>query len=420
MIASPLRRIIVQNTLAQVLAKAIGAAATFGITVVIAQRFGPSGYGDFIKITTYVAFFYLLVDFGINAVFLQKDSPFGVLLGLRLIFSVILAGVAMGLLFLLPQGTSQGYTPFVRMGIILFIPSIFFQSLTTTANALFQKHLRYDRATIGVAAGSLVALLSVWFLAAGTVQDKGIVFSVVALLAGSAVTAVVSLLLGQPFRIGDHISFDKQKLWSLFQASIPLGVTLVFNLVYFRIDSVFLTLTRETNEVGFYGLAYKIFELPLVFPTFFMNAVYPIMLRGMKGNDPHGYMRRMLFRAFVLLCASSLFLLLVFWMAAPLLVFIRSEFVMSIPAVRVLSLGLPFFFLSSLTMWGLIALRKQVLLAALYGGIMVLTIFLDALLIPPYGYMAAAWITVASEGIILLASGLFLVHALWFDRKDKK
>ena len=58
------------------------------------------------------------------------------------------------------------------------------------------------------------------------------------------------------------------RLRSLFIASFPLGLTLLFNVVYFHIDSIILTFTRTSAEVGIYGLAYKIFELPLVLPTF--------------------------------------------------------------------------------------------------------------------------------------------------------
>ncbi|KKU85598.1 MAG: Polysaccharide biosynthesis protein [Candidatus Gottesmanbacteria bacterium GW2011_GWA2_47_9] len=97
---------------------------------------------------------------------------------------------------------------------------------------------------------------------------------------------------------------------------------------------------------------------------------------------------------------------------------IKSDFSASIPALRVLSLGLPFFFLTSLTMWTLIALKKQWALAGIYGLSMVINIALNLWLIPVYGYMAAAWITVLSEGVVLLLSGIFLLKM--FPPQQKK
>ena len=60
-------------------------------------------------------------------------------------------------------------------------------------------------------------------------------------------------------------------------------------------------------------------------------------------------------------------------------------------------------------MWILIAARKQHALVYIYGGSMVFNIALNMVFIPQYGYMAAAWITVASEALVLLVSGIAVV-----------
>ena len=186
-------------------------------------------------------------------------------------------------------------------------------------------------------------------------------------------------------------------------AALPLGITLLFNQVYFRIDSFVLALTRSTAEVGLYGLAYKVFELPLVIPTFFMNSVYPLLLVEQTPN-----FKKILRKSFFVLLIISFLSLVIFWFAAPLLIYIRPEFAESIPLLRILTLGLPFFFLSSLVMWALIALGKQLVLAGIYGSLMITTILLDILVIPKFGATGAAWITVGSEALVLIASGVAL------------
>jgi len=100
------------------------------------------------------------------------------------------------------------------------------------------------------------------------------------------------------------------------------------------------------------------------------------------------------------------------WFAAPLLSFVKSDFTASIGALRVLSLGLPFFFVTSATMWALIALKKQSALAVIYGVSMIVNVVGNILLVPTYGFMAAAWLTVISEGLVLILSGSLLVRAL--------
>ncbi|OGG11746.1 hypothetical protein A2Z00_05260 [Candidatus Gottesmanbacteria bacterium RBG_13_45_10] len=411
------RHEVAWNTLFQVIARAVSAAVTLVVTILIARNFGTNGYGDFVKVTTYIAFFYLLADFGFNAVYLQQnqtyspishknhDEPWGVLLGLRLIVSSLLICAALALLAFIPQGVTQGYTPLVRLGIILFAPSIIFQALITTTNAAFQKHLRYDLSTVAASLGAIVSLVLVWTTTAVKIHEAGVILAVLALLIGSLVTALVGLWFTKNIQKNFSLTFDTKKLTRLFLLSAPLGLTLLFNLVYFHVDSVILTLTRATSEVGIYGLAYKVFELPLVLPTFFMNALYPILLKRGKKD-----FFRLLIRSFLFLTGMSLVVLGVLWICAPLLVMIKPEFVQSVPALRILLLGLPFFFASSLAMWALIAIKKQSLLAILYGGSMVLNIILDMVFIPRYGYISAAWITVVSEGIVVLISGSLVVY----------
>ena len=401
-----MRYVIVANTFSQLVGKIIGAGTTFFISILLAKQFGVSGYGDFVKITTYIAFFFLIADFGLNAVYLQKQKDpfaFPTLLGSRIIGGFFLVFISLAVLVFLPHGQSQGYTDVVRLGIILFSPTILFQGLITTANAVFQKHLRYNIATLSLTLGSAASLGLLLLLL--RLSGNAAIIGSFALLGGSIITATASLFgikrLGEPL----GISFSLTHMSSLFLRAFPLGLTLLFTLVYGHIDSIILTLTRATDEVGIYGLAYKVFELILVFPTFFMNAVYPIMLQATGDR-----LRVLLKKSFFFLLLVSCLLTLVTWFFAPLLTYIQEGFAASIAPLRVLSLSLPLFFVSSLTMWALVAFKKQMLLVVVYGGAMILNVSLNVWLIPQWGYMAAAWITLLSEGLVLGACGFFLLR----------
>jgi O-antigen/teichoic acid export membrane protein len=409
-LAHPTRIKVLTNTTFQFIGRVIGAGVSFLITILIARQFGASGYGDFVKITTFVAFFYLLADFGFNAMFLRRGDSWGTLVALRFIVGVLLVFGCLAALVFFPQGTGQGYTALVRLGIILLAPSILFQAFITTANALFQKHLRYDLATIALIIGSVVSLFFVFVATQIFRPESGILFSILALLIGSLIAAVAAMVFAQKNTSEKFIDTRLSPITSLFTASIPLGLTLLFNLVYFHADSVILTLTRSTSEVGMYGLAYKVFEFPLVIPIFFMNAVYPVMLQA-TSNKQQGTGKRLRF----ILCNSAIFLFLVscllslvFWFAAPLLTIIRSDFAQSIPPLRVLVLGLPIFYLSALVMWTLITLKKQMQLAVIYAAAMMLNIALNIFYVPSYGMLASAWITIGSEAFVLVLSSFML------------
>lgn len=379
------------------------------LTMVLARLFGSSGYGEFVQMTTYVSFFYLLADFGFNAIYIQlqqseKRQIWPVLLVTRLVVGALLCLVAFVILSVIPTSQASGYSNVVRIGILILIPTIFFQSMITTANGLFQKLLRYEWSMVSVTIGALCTVASLALLMSSG-SNSLLLYSVIPLCIGSAATAASSFFFVKKSHIPfDHIT-DKTVFRKFFFATLPLGITLVFNVVYFHIDSIILTFFRSTSEVGIYGFAYKVFELALVIPTFFMNAIYPEMVKK-DTSALHTFSKKVA----ISLGGMSLVLLFIVWNAAPLFVYIRQDFFPSISALRILSLGFPLYFLSSLTMWILITQKKQWKLAGIYAGSMCVNILLNFLFVPQYGYIAAAWITVIGEAIVLLASGAAVLY----------
>ncbi len=396
-----MKKIVAANTMSQLVGRGISATAMFIVTLIVARQFGTAGYGDFVKVTTYAAFFYLVADFGINAIFLQQNArqQWPALVTLRLVGSAGLLLLSLLILTLLPGTNTAGYTPMVRLGILLFSPTILLQGLITTANAVFQKKLRYDLATWAIFFGSLVTI-------ALLLITTNFLMVIGAVAVGTLMTTLSSFVFASrlvgPVRFSPTIGQMKR----LFIPAVPLGITLLFNLVYFRADSIVITLTRPTAEVGMYGLAYKAFELVLVFPTFFMNAVYPLML------ERRASFKKIFIRSFIFLLGTSFVVVGGLWFMAPLLKFIQSDFSASTSALRVLSLGLPFFFATAATMWALIALKKQAVLAFLYGVSMLVNVVGNILLVPTYGFMAAAWMTVGSEATVLILSLIVLKKLL--------
>lgn len=406
------------NTLSQIIGKILTGGSTFLISLLIARNYGTSGYGDFIKVTTLVAVFYLFTDFGLNAIYLQReksDQPqnhvWTSLFSLRVIIGIGLLIFLLILLPFLPGHGNEGYTNIVKLGIILFSPTILFQSLTTTANAVFQKTFRYDLATLAILAGSLVSLLLVWVSTLVFLPTVALFVILLSLGIGSFITAFISLRLAHPPTLAIQLSFKSIK--TLLYPAIPLGITLILNLIYFRADTFILTVFRTTSEVGVYGFAYKIFEFALIIPTYFMNSVYPLMLtRNTTGTNHQPDILPVMKKSIAILLPVSLVVTVGLWFAAPFITYLKQDFAGSILALRILTVGLPFFFLSSLTMWSIIALSKQKYLLYIYGISMTINIIANFFFIPRYSYLAAAWITVGSEAIVLLMSGVVMIRIL--------
>lgn len=409
----PIIRTVAWNTGFQVVGKAISSVAGLLVTLIIATTYGPSGYGDFVKITTFVSFFYLLADFGINAIALKKwerisDPPtspiYQTLVGLRILLGTSLVIVANTIVFLLPTGDNQGYTHLVKVGILLLSPAILAQGLITTANAYFQRKLRYDYATRGLLVGSIISVPALWLLSRLWPTPSGIIAATSVVGMSYIVTAAYGMIVATGKNKKFLVDFQPLHMKSLFTAAIPFGLTLLFNTLYFRIDSVIMTLYRSTEEVGIYGYVYKFFEVPLVVPTFFMNAVYPLLLTAKKDA-----FQKLATKSLLLLTTASLFITAGLWICAPFLAIVRTEFAAGINLYRILILGLPFFFISSLLMWILVARGRQKTLLGIYGTSMLLAIICNYIFVPTYGALAASWITVLGELFVVVLLGIAII-----------
>ena len=411
-----MKKTIALNTIAQIVGKIISGGTTFFVSILLARALGVDGYGDFTKITTYVAFFYLFSDFGLNAAYLQlkdgqTDKKFkNALFTTRLLFSLILMFVTLAIVTFLPGSSTQGYSMAVKMGIILFTPTVLLQALITTTNAFFQDRLRYDYAAYATVAGSLVTLVSIFLLTRILLPNAMIYGSLFSFLIGTLLTTVVAIFFVKKLSGLPKLTIDTVTIKKLLFTALPLGITLLFNVIYFRIDSVILTITRSTMEVGTYGLAFKFFEMALVLPTFFMNAALPSLILAKKVADTKK-LQSQIKTSGIALFILSIFVAIAGWIAAPLITMIKPEFLASILPFKVLLLGLPIFYLSSLSMWILVVEKKQKQMLIIYALSMIANITANIIFIPMYGYMAAAIITIASELCILFASYITIKHA---------
>lgn len=398
---------VAYNTSAQVAGKFVTAATTLLVTIIIGRSLGEAGYGNFTKIFTFIGYFYTFADFGLNAIYIKSTSQkteqhlLKLLIGLRIIIAASLIFITIAIGYILPYNSSTGigFPPLVKIGIALAAFTILTQALYTSLNAIFQRKLRYDLSAIAAVAGALAVLVGA---AACALFSPGLLGFSAIYVAGGAVTVLTAILIiHKYFKINLNPSFSRAEYKTLLQQSWPVGLALILNLVYFRVDVLILSLARSSADVGIYGLAYQFFEASLAVPIFFSNALYPLLI-DVKNQNVAKYYRQISTWLKILTGVSILQTigLLVISIFIPLLY--NGQFQGSVLALQVLSLGIPFFFLSALLWHCLIIAGRQKHLVFIYGAGAIFNVACNILFIPIYGYLAAAVITVASEALILL------------------
>lgn len=398
---------IFYDTGAQVAGRILSGLLAFLTTVVLARMLGGSGYGEYTKILTYLAFFYILSDFGLNAIFLRDygsrmRTEFAAFLGLRLAGSTILAVLAV-VLMLIIRFVVPGWSD-VLGGVAIGSLSIIGFGLFVTVSAVFQMRKRFDRMAFAQITGAATAL-GLLFMAAKVFtlnSTHGVLVAMTVVVTGWWVTAVAGFILF-PQPVSFVPGFNRQQWRNIFLRSLPLGLTLVLNTMYFRADTLILAIYKTSQEVGAYGLAYKFFEVALILPTFIMNSLYPELL---KAQMDEAQIRRRFYSLGKIFFVLSLVVAAAAWVLAPFLLYVKADFADSIIYLRLLSVSLPFFYLSSPLMWFYILLQNQGKLVIVYGLSLVFNIVVNAVFVPRFGATAAAITTGLTEAVVLV-SGLY-------------
>ena len=183
----------------------------------------------------------------------------------------------------------------------------------------------------------------------------------------------------------------------------------IFSQINFKSDSIFLsflpvpTNLKLTNNdvVALYNLPYKIFEVTLVLPTFFMNSMYPVYLNKLK-ESPNSLLntfKRSILILILMAVVSSIFVVVL----SPWIInFLGgSQFHMSVVVLQILMTGLILYFLTQPLAWMLVTMGNQRVLPLIYLASAVFNVISNLIFIPAYSFYASAVITHLSELLIL-------------------
>ncbi|MBI4040163.1 oligosaccharide flippase family protein [Candidatus Daviesbacteria bacterium] len=398
----------------QIFGKGVTSLSTIIILGAVSRHFGPSGVGILTLALTYLAFFYLAADFGFNAHLLSKLIGRGVevewrkLLGLRIIWSAVLIILALLLLPLLPFQTNRSV---FDLAVIFGAVAILGNALFTTSNALFQSKLRYD---LSVIASLFNAIPTVILFLLLIYLNSSLPSLMIIHALGWLLTGCLTLFFIRRYLKNLTPVFNLPYVKQTFIEVWPISLTLVFNVVYFRIDSFILTAVKSFAEVGVYNLAYQVFQSALVLPTFIMNGYYPIMLENLNHNKELFLVN--IRKALGLMLVISALGLILTWVLSPWVVEIVSGgkgFSGSSDSLRILGLGFPAYFLSAILMWMMVALKRYKILVLIYLVGLIFNAGANLIFIPQYSYIASSWITGASEYLILILQLIILAPVLF-------
>jgi O-antigen/teichoic acid export membrane protein len=398
----------VRDVAVQLVARAGNLVLGIVATAVVARALGGEGFGEWSTLLVVAQMAGYLADLGVEQVAVSRAAKegrerdwIGALVSLRSLISVPATAAAAVVVLLLASNDDM-----VVSGLLLAVTIL--AAGPSSTRALLQLRVRNDLNMVVITFNSVLWTGAAIALA---VADAGMVAFAAAFLAVTWATAAVQVALA--LRAGSiSLRGGRPLLRPLTTAGIPVAISGLLILAYARIDQVLVYEFAGAREAGLYAAAYRILEqshfVPLAVATTFLPlvaAAHGTDIARARRMTQHviEYMAVGSFPAlgFTLVASEQVISLLfgdAFLPAAPALPILMAAFVV-----------ICFGYLSG-NLVIVLGLQRRFLVYAVVA--LVFNVALNAILIPPYGFLAAAWVTLATEVVVVGLTMTMVMRAL--------
>jgi len=402
-----LTRKIAHNTLYQIIGKGLSTVLGILAVALMTRYLGQEGFGHYVTVIAYLQFFGIIVDLGLYIILLKKISQpdteenkvVSNIFTIRLLSAVILLGLAPLIILFFP------YPQIVKLGVAIAALSTLFITLNQVLIGVFQKKLRMHLVAIAEVVGKGDLLL---FAFLAIKLEYSLLAILTAVVLGSFTNFLITYLFSRRY-VRIKLTFDLVYWKEIIRESWPIAISIGLNLIYFKADTIFLSLFKTAAEVGIYGAPYKILEVLITLPAIFAGLVTPLLTNTYSKGDKVRF-KSALQKSFNFMAMIAIpMIVLTFFVAKDLMVLIAgAEFSSSGPVLRILIIAASSIFIGNLFGNTIVAINQQKKMIKVYALVAVVAVAGYLLFIPRFSYFGAAWMTVVTELMITLGS-IFLV-----------
>ena len=393
------------------------------LTPFYTRIFDRATYGVITELYAYVVFLLVILTYGMETGYFryasnseQKGKVYSTVLSSLFVSSLVF--IVLALIWSGPISSSMGYgkNPEYIKWLAAIVGIDAFTSIPFARIRLRNKAIKY--ALIRIAEVTINIGLNLFFFRyCPRHADSGLVsliynenIGVGYVLISNLVASSIKLLLLIPEILGAfHSRFDKNLFREIVKYSYPLLIAGLAGTVNEALDRVLLKhlIPLEQNpmeQLGIYGANYKLAVLMTLFVQMFKYAAEPFFFsKSGEKNAKKLYADIMIF--FVV--AGLFIFLLVNLYLDYFVLFIGSDFregVQIVPVVLLANLVMGIFF--NLSIWYKLTNLTR------YGAVLVLlgamiTVFVNTIFIPAYGYVASAWAHLFCYSVMVLVSYLW-------------
>lgn len=393
------------NAAVQLLGGFLSQGVGFLAGLLLARALGPVDYGRFSLVQAYVGLFYIFSDLSMNNIIVRELSQRKHRQS-EILFNSLLIKLALGFLTLggyVAWSYLSPYDPSLRRLFFLAAPVVICNALMTVS-VVYRTYLVMHVHTLISLTGRVLFL-------GGVLLAMGREAPLTWVVSAFSISVVFDLSLNFAFA-GRWIPWrwapDRALCAEILRETWPMVLFTIFVAGYLRLDPVFLSFFAGERSVGYYAVAYALFQVPMWVPNVLTTTYFPrLSERAMEGADE-------LREGFGRLC-KTMWPLACFGAAATVggagqfvRLFYGETFAGAVPPLRVMGLALVPAFMSYPAVFALMARRKQSLATWTFLGAAILSAGVNLALVPSQGALGAAVATLSRETWVLAATYFFL------------
>ena len=366
------------------------------VGIIVARYLGPEQYGLMSYVISYVFLFQTFALFGLDSIEIREEArgqkPYPVIIGtafiLKLFFGCCFITLAIITSWLME---ADGYTTLL---VTIYSATVVLNSLVVIRNyftAIVQNEYvvkaEISRTLIGIAIKLTLLMLDAsltWFVMA-------YMFDFVLLGTG--------YIMAYHAKIGSlrEWYFDRTYAKFLLKESFPLLLTNAAVIIYQRIDQVMIGNMIDKSAVGFFSVAAKFTEMLIFLPMILAQTITPILVKAQE-RDVAEYQTKaqqfMNISFWLSLIVSAIVSMLSYWLIRYTFgpAYLPAVAILQVMAFKAASVAL------SNTAGAMLVTEGLQHFAILRDGFgCIVCVILNYLLLPRYGIMGAAFVSIASN-----------------------
>ena len=399
-------RRIAKNTASLMVADAVSKGLLFLLIILIARNLGDITFGKYSFAFAFTSLFAVFADFGLSTLTIREvarnreyaSKYLGNISLIKFLLSIITG------IFIVISINLLDYPLDTILAVYFAGAYVIVNSFNQFLRAFFRafEKMEYEavtRITERILLFIVVALML--YFGYGLVPIISVFFIV------SLFNWFVTVVLVLKRFVKPSYDIDFKFCRGIIKEAIPFSLAIAFSAIYFRIDTVMLSLMQSDNVVGWYSAAYQIMEGGVMIPVSFVSAIFPYFSKMHTNNEKH---KKAFLKAFKYLFILGFVIASFITLYADFIIsFLYGvEFLNSIVTLKILSWALLIIFLEYLFSQSLYAMNMQKINMYLMGICMVLNILLNLILIPIYSHNGAAIATLFTELVLLVLTFIFV------------